>query len=715
MKTNKIAQSARYIVAAAAWLISTALLQPAEAADECRVKYAYSSSVITVDLDAGEEKTINKSNVLYVENLKSHKVRVYRSGSGAFVDLTQNGRDPGLGNYMGNVTLQKLECHGSSSSSPTYQTPGAMISGLKAAGSAVNEIAAAVVAAFGVGGEQLAALLKSAGYDAFEVAGALNSALTASAAEAAGWLKQAGYSIGHIAQVLNSVYGKTAQDIAGLLKAAQYDSEQIAGALKTVFTTATNGQVAQWLRNAGFQAGQVAAALANQLNLAGAQIAQAMKDAGFAAADIGEALVGQLNAGAANVAQWLRQAGFSASQVAAVLVAEFNDSAALMGQWLKQAGYSAAEIGEVLKNQYSVNRDQAAQILKNLAFSANDVATVLRVTFNSTAQQAADLLTALYDLVGQALRSALQAAGYAAAEIEAALTPPVEVGGVLSLNNFYGRGSSNGTVVPLYINPQPLTYEVRGSGLTAITQVTRLPVGATGEVGFKEDSRLRLTIQVPEISQVGRTGTADLFAGGTKVGSFDWQVTAMPRVGDRDTGSGSTAPAPTRSLPDAAPTTFVNSLYRVGSATTTDANGDTFTALDPFNNSPFCQGIPDGQVTRDNRQTSNRRDVTVPDIRWGVRNTSTVDITTSFTIKLLRGNQELASQRVRSLSAGDQVEFRYVRPQSTVTVAKVGLGGGCFHAGLRGEGWNDNAGFQVRVDTGNDVGESNEHNNSGAI
>ena len=89
------------------------------AANECQVKYAYATSMTSAssaikNLDAGKSVNIPNSQgskVLYVENKKNHPIRVYRTGIGQYVDLGANQRDPALGNYIGGVTLQKVQCH----------------------------------------------------------------------------------------------------------------------------------------------------------------------------------------------------------------------------------------------------------------------------------------------------------------------------------------------------------------------------------------------------------------------------------------------------------------------------------------------------------------------------------------------------------------------------------------------------------------------------
>lgn len=99
-----------------ALLLGMLFLPSAYAANECQVRYAYApafgqSTTQTVNLDAGQSVGIHRPQALYVENRKSHPVRVYRTGIGSYVDLQANGRDPQFGNYPPNVTLQTIECH----------------------------------------------------------------------------------------------------------------------------------------------------------------------------------------------------------------------------------------------------------------------------------------------------------------------------------------------------------------------------------------------------------------------------------------------------------------------------------------------------------------------------------------------------------------------------------------------------------------------------
>ncbi len=275
------------------------------------------------------------------------------------------------------------------------------------------------------------------------------------------------------------------------------------------------------------------------------------------------------------------------------------------------------------------------------------------------------------------------------------------------------------------LHPGRNTVTIRGRGLVAATALSGLPSGAryqiaergSGQSGRAAWDYIHVEITVSSRTRMGTRGRATVQAAGAQGPAFRWvvqQVTPPSGRGSSGRGTGRGGGS-SRSAPDLAPMQVGNSLYKVGSATTMDANQDPYTALSPFNNSPFCQGVPQGGTARNNMPTANRRDITVPDIRWGVENPSSADVNQAFTVQLVFGGRVVASQRVNRLARGQRAEFTYQRPQSTATVARVGPGNGCYHAGLSREGWNDNAGYDVRVDTQNDVSESNEGNNQRAI
>lgn len=141
-----------------------------------------------------------------------------------------------------------------------------------------------------------------------------------------------------------------------------------------------------------------------------------------------------------------------------------------------------------------------------------------------------------------------------------------------------------------------------------------------------------------------------------------------------------------------------NVLYIVGSGTTTDRDGNIYSAL---NSMDHCQGIPLPPNPDAQGQFANRRDITVPDIRWGVTNRGTTEATGTFTVELHKDTitgPVLATFNVVNLAAGaTRLAPNFRRPDSTNTVALISGGGVCYHAGLRNEGWNDNGGYFVTV------------------
>lgn len=112
-------------------LAALAMSTHAPAANECQVEYAYATSMTTSsnkikDINEGQSIDISSAEgtkVLYVKNRKSRTIRVYRTGAGQYVDLASNARDPAVGNYIGGVTLQKVQCLTASagSSQPNIQ------------------------------------------------------------------------------------------------------------------------------------------------------------------------------------------------------------------------------------------------------------------------------------------------------------------------------------------------------------------------------------------------------------------------------------------------------------------------------------------------------------------------------------------------------------------------------------------------------------------
>lgn len=629
------------LVAASLLLFALLPIQSLQASNECQLYYQYKTSKGAtqgkyINLDEGKSTAVGTAGIRYMTNKKNHPVKVKITNllppyGTKWVSLaSQNAQEPAFGTYTMDVTLYNVSCEEAS-----YSTAAQMISGLKTAGIAINEIAAQVISAFNTSGKDMADMLKDAGYNASSVASALKSALNASGSQAALWLKQAGFT-----------------------------TSQIASAIKSQFN-ASGSQMSKWLKQAGASVSQVASAIKDGFNASGNQ-----------------------------VAGWLKQAGYNAAQAASGLKSAFNANASSVGSWLKASG-----------------------------FSMNDVTKALKSSFNLSASSMVDMLESLYKASYETIKAALEAAGYTASQIAQAMVGMITIQNVMDSFS-YGSFASPATSPSQrhIIHPGTHRLTITGAGLVAVTSI--VANGVTFNIvgkGGTQDARgnpsgdyMHVEAIVSRNVAVGTRGHATLRVGSYSGPRFNWIVQNPSSRGSRTT-PGNTSSRNTTARPDLEPATFTNNLYEVGTATTLDANGDIFTALDPFNNSAFCQGVPQGSTARNNMPTSNRQTITVPDITWGVTNDSNVDINTSFTIKLFQRGRELASQRINSLEARETVSFTYRRPQSTTCVARVGVGGGCYHCGQQREGWNDNDGFIVEVDTGSTVTESSESNNRRAL
>lgn len=133
-----------------------------------------------------------------------------------------------------------------------------------------------------------------------------------------------------------------------------------------------------------------------------------------------------------------------------------------------------------------------------------------------------------------------------------------------------------------------------------------------------------------------------------------------------------------------------STLYRIGSGTTLDANGDNYTALEK--NAPHCQSVaaPNPPYAANGSQNASRANINVANITWQVRNTGST-AAQGVTVELLKGGQVVTTRGPLTVPAGGTVPLDpYSRPQNRTCVAKLGAGGECYHCGQRHEGWNDN-------------------------
>lgn len=144
-----------------------------------------------------------------------------------------------------------------------------------------------------------------------------------------------------------------------------------------------------------------------------------------------------------------------------------------------------------------------------------------------------------------------------------------------------------------------------------------------------------------------------------------------------------------------------NVLYvvRSGNTTTTDNFQQIYHAL---SREEHCAGITVPAVKPppdQNAIEANEREVTVPDIRWGVKNNSNTVIAAGAVAELRFNNRVVATFNVTQAVQPNQTLLApaFRRPDSTNTVARLTGGGVCYHKGTPRDGWNDNDGYTITI------------------
>lgn len=177
-------------------LLSTIWIPLASAGNECRIIYGWNTGntfngtfknhTRDIYLNRGQTKTINRSRLNFVKNLRNNKVRFFLQNASS-VTLGKDQRNPVAGTYVSNVKLTKVKCitpPSSSSSSNSSNSnnitmpasPGALLQTLKSQGVAVKQIAQQLKSTFNQNANQVASLLKGANYSMKNVAEALKYA-----------------------------------------------------------------------------------------------------------------------------------------------------------------------------------------------------------------------------------------------------------------------------------------------------------------------------------------------------------------------------------------------------------------------------------------------------------------------------------------------------------------------------------------------------------
>ncbi len=432
---------------------------------------------------------------------------------------------------------------------------------------------------------------------------------------------------------------------------------------------------------------------------------------------------------AADMLSTLQNAGVSTDDIIRALRSTFDLSGPSLLELLLESNIEPIDIARPLSSVLRVNAEQVITWLQDAGVPVDSAARILRQSFRLNLNDVAEVLRNVYGLSIEATAEALQTAGFAASQVNQWLANLMSINLVISghTSGYFATPSSNPNGrFPLHYGTNNIT--ISGLALFATTAINGFPPGSSVQIvgrgpgpqnsrGIPGSDYIHVQIDIPTTARNGLRGSATLRLSSSNGPRFNWVIqrpsndngTRVPNPVPPTTGGGNS------NLPDLVVMPSQVRLYLVGTATTLDDNGDTFTALDPFNNSPHCQGIAQGTTGNNNLPTSNTRRIRLPDIRWGVENDSNVAINTPFTVELWQGNQLVATQQVRRLGRRGRATFSYRRPQSVTTVARVGQGQGCYHFGLSSAGWNDNPGYTVRVDTNEDIEERRENNNAGNL
>ena len=145
-----------------------------------------------------------------------------------------------------------------------------------------------------------------------------------------------------------------------------------------------------------------------------------------------------------------------------------------------------------------------------------------------------------------------------------------------------------------------------------------------------------------------------------------------------------------------------NTLYVVGGGNTTTS--DNFQQIyHALTRDQHCSGITVPAVKPPPNQNvieANEREITVPDIRYGVINRGNAAAPAGTVVELRFNQRVVATFTVNApIAAGQTVlaPTAFRRPDSTNTVARLTGGGVCYHKGTPRDGWNDNDGYTITI------------------
>jgi hypothetical protein len=328
---------------------------------------------------------------------------------------------------------------------------------MRAAGATAETVATGLKQFFNRSLAQSMQILQAIGYPVAQAAAAAKAVFDPAAAAMADALRTVfNRTLNQTAQILRDI-GYTAEQMAqGIKEAFDATATQVAQRLRALYNWSAD-QAAALLRTLAYTAEQVGAAMRDAYQQTEAQVIRALRDAGYTVAQVMAAARSLYNATAQQVATWMRTAGYTLQQISAALIQQFNLTAQQAFEALVAAGYEAGQVLAEIRNRFNLNVQAAIDLFMQYHCSnwgtgvcvadetirrlfevlqttpqqfAEAFASLARNTWQQSAQWAAQRLRAINQITREMAESALLAAGWAAAEVQAAL------------NAVYGTGAA---------------------------------------------------------------------------------------------------------------------------------------------------------------------------------------------------------------------------------------------------------------------------------
>jgi hypothetical protein len=198
-------------------------------------------------------------------------------------------------------------------------------------------------------------------------------------------LVQAGYHAGQAAAAVQATLGASPEQVAAGLRQAGLSASEAAAVLWDTYVTGVNMALATAIADAA-KLGAIPADCFAAVRSAYDLTVRRTFDAFHGVAPLAAVFAWATSTGVAaeQVANWARSRGATAHEIAAALRDGVGASASTAGQALQGAGFTAIALCQALKDELGVQLFEFAGFLTWLAYSYTDLVIALMVAFNAT-------------------------------------------------------------------------------------------------------------------------------------------------------------------------------------------------------------------------------------------------------------------------------------------------------------------------------------------